>query len=332
MNTKNNLQISFGGTKARKKEKNNMKTNLTYQKCTLMWCILAAVMFSGCVDEVDIHNQMGETQKLVLYARLCPQLDTTYILLSNTQLLYSGNGGAIRNLNGGLVELSADGKNWVSARYDSIHRRYLITREEFPVTEGGTYFVRASYEGFDDVKSSCTIPYVHHVGFRFDTVDVINDSHWGEIYNWPHKDVYVEWRDVAGEENYYGMKAYTWWTHSQYNPVTDEEEESRFWAYAPVWLTEGSREFEYVSDQGHDGEVLRYLLEADLDESPYDEDGSQPTRYYLLFLDKGSYLYETTLSVSGELDFLLLEPPHTYTNIEGGFGLFGGFSMLEVSR
>ena len=27
-----------------------------------MWCVLAAVMFSGCVDEVDIHNQLGETQ------------------------------------------------------------------------------------------------------------------------------------------------------------------------------------------------------------------------------------------------------------------------------
>lgn len=317
-----------------------MRNNRIYHKSVLICCFLVAVVLSGCVDVVDIHNHSGETQKLVLYARLCPQLDSTYIMLSNTQLLYSGSSGSIRNLDDGVVELSDDGSHWVPAHFDSLHKRYLITREEFPVEEGHTYYIRASHNGFPDVSASCTVPVAHNVGFRFDTVATENDSHWGEIYNWPHKDVYVEWHDVPGEENFYGMKAYELWTHYPIYP--DGEEEDYFWGFSRIWLTEGNKDLEYVSDEGHDGELMRYLFAVDIfDEEYYDDwkgkgyrkakgGDDDETQYYLLFLDKGSYLYETTLWGDNELNFLMLEPPHTYTNIEGGFGLFGGFSMLPV--
>lgn len=314
-----------------------MKTNRLYPIFAIIWSMLAAVAFTGCVDEVDIHNQMGETQKLVLYARLCPQLDSTYILLSNTQLLYNGGGGSIRILDSGVVELSHDNSHWVPARFDPVSNRYLITREEFPVEEGGTYYIRASHEGFEAVSAVCTVPVTRDVGFRFDTVSTENDTHWGEVYNWPHKDVYVEWRDVPGEENYYGMKARAWRSWHTYYPDGTMEEDY-FWCFLPIWLTEGNSDFEYTSDKGHDGELMRYLFEADLDQNPYDDDDwkvrggddEHPTRYYLLFLDKGSYLYETSLSDDFDMNFLLLEPEHTYTNIENGFGLFGAFSMREV--
>ena len=42
-------------------------------------CVLTTCAFVGCVDDVDLEGQFNETRKLVLYARLCPQLDTTYI-------------------------------------------------------------------------------------------------------------------------------------------------------------------------------------------------------------------------------------------------------------
>ena len=91
--------------------------------------MLAAVAFTGCVDDVVIPNPSGENQKLVLYARLCPQLDSTYILLSNTQLLYSGSGGGtIQVLNDGVVELSDDGSHWVPAHFDPVHNRYRLAR------------------------------------------------------------------------------------------------------------------------------------------------------------------------------------------------------------
>ena len=301
----------------------------------IIFVILAIGMFTSCVDEVNIHNQLGENQKLVLYARLCPQLDSTYILLSNTQLLYSGNGGSIRYLDDGVVELSADGSHWVQAHFYPMRNRFLITREEFPIEEGHTYYIRASHPGFEEVSASCTVPVTHNVGFRFDTVEVSGDTHWGDVYNWPHKDVYVEWRDVAGEENAYAMKSYAWQTYHNYDP-NEGEIEGLYWGFYDIWLTEDDHDFEYVSDEGRDGELMRFLFDADIYDWEYDDwkgwdDDEHPAQYYLLFLDKGSYLYETTLSEDNVMNFLLLEPPHTYTNIEGGFGLFGAFSMLPIN-
>lgn len=302
-----------------------------YRFLLLVSLSLLGFLFSSCVDDVDIENHFNETRKLVLYGRLCPQLDSTYILLSHTQLLYSSHNEGIRDLKDGVVELSADRSHWVRASYDPERKRYLITRAEFPVEEGHTYYIRASHPGFEDVSAFCTVPVARDVDFRFDTVETNHDMHWGEIYNWPHKDLYVQWRDVPGEENAYSLKTYGKWE----NFIVDDDGEfsiSFVCGFGNEWLHEGNTEYEYVSDQGRDGEQMRYLLYEDLDDEDYWDDEDEPVQYYLLFLDRNCYLYENTLVEDNTFNFLMLEPPHTYTNIENGFGLFGAFSMLQVSK
>jgi len=301
-----------------------MKKNL------IIFGILAATILTGCVDNVDIENY-GETRKLVLYCRLCPQMDSTYILLSHSQLLFGQDSQETPIITDGTVELSADGSHWVQAKYDPLRQRYLLTREEFPVMEGGIYHIRASYPGFEDVSATCTVPLTHDVGFRFDTVATDGDIHWGEPYNWPHKDVYAEWRDVAGEENAYAigykhLSAVHIWNDE------DEEEVVYEWRFDLDWLNEGNMDYLYVSDKGRDGQVMRFIHNVDLyDENEDDDRKAEEGQRYLFFLDRNCYQYEITLSTTdGMLSFLFLEPEHTYTNIDGGFGLFGAFSMLPV--
>ena len=300
------------------------------KKNILAFGILVAMALTGCVDNVDVENY-GETRKLVLYCRLCPQMDSTYILLSHSQLIYGQDNSDTPNISDGTVELSADGSHWVRATYDPRRQRYLVTREEFPVVEGGTYHIRASYPGFQDVSSTCTVPLSHDVGFRFDTVATDGDLHWGEPYFWPHKDVYAEWRDVAGEENAYAIG------YKRQSPIQvwggeDDEETIYEWRFDLDWLTEGNTDYMYVSDKDRDGQVMRFIHDVDLYE--YEGDGwfPQNEQRYLLFLDRNCYQYEITLPSEdfGMLNFLLLEPEHTYTNIENGFGLFGAFSMVRV--
>ena len=295
--------------------------------------IIASVFFVGCIDDVDLENQFHETKKLVLYCRLCPQLDTTYILLSSTKLLYGGDTGDFPNISDAVVELSANGSQWVRATYDTVHRRYRLTSQELPVVEGRTYHIRASYSGYKDISATCTVPVTHDVGFRFDTVAVSNDSHWGEIYNWPHKDVYAQWRDVPGEENAYALKSYH--QRNIFHETDEGEWEIEYggWQFYSEWLMDGTNDYEYVSDQGHDGAVMRYLFDVDLyeyDEWDEEDEEEELNQYYLFFLDKSCYLYETTQTDNSGLNFLLLEPLHAYTNIENGFGLFGAFSMMRV--
>ena len=288
---------------------------------------LFSLLLSSCIDEVQIDQDFDESQKLVLYSRLCPQLDTTYILLTNTTLLYTSTHQENILPENGVVELSADGNHWVRATYLPEKMQFFLSKQEFPVVEGGTYYIRASYPGYDDVSSSCTVPYSHDVGFRFDTVSANGDVHLGEIYNWPHRDVYAEWRDVAGEENYYALMQKTLIYHYDYDGPT-----SYYWNFYSVWMYRNNQDYRYVSDEGYDGALMRFMVAEDLPEEGNDywedEDNDE---YYFLFLDRNCYLYEKTLNSDYfDMNFLLLEPVHTYTNIKNGFGLFGAFNMVRV--
>ena len=295
-----------------------------------------SLFLSCCVDEVQIDRDFGETQKLVLYSRLCPQLDTSYILLTNTTLLYTSSHQENIQPENGVVELSADGEHWVRAAYLPERQHFFLTKQEFPIEEGGTYYIRASYPGFEEVSASCTVPYSHDVGFRFDTVSANGDVHLGEIYNWPHRDVYAEWRDVAGEENYYALMEKMLWTHQDFGDGSGPVVISYYWNYNTVWMYLNNADYQYVSDEGKDGTHMRYMVDDGLpeeggDDWDDDEEEDSEEEYYFLFLDRNCYLYEKALKDNDlDMNFLMLEPVHIYTNIENGFGLFGAFSMVRV--
>ncbi len=315
-----------------------MNTQTIFRMLVMIVAITLSVLFTACVDEVQIDREFDESQKLVLYSRLCPQLDTTYILLTNTTLLYTSAPQETLHPENGVVELSADGNHWVRAGYLSDKQRFFLTKQEFPIEEGGTYYIRASYPGYEDVSASCTVPYSHDVGFRFDTVSANGDVHLGEIYNWPHRDVYAEWRDVPGEANYYALMQKTLFTHHDFGDGDDPVIISYYWDYYTVWMYRNNKDYRYVSDEGYDGALMRFMVEENLSEEGDDywdegEDEDEGNTYYLIFLDRNCYLYEKTLNdndLGSDMSFLLLEPVHPYTNIENGFGLFGAFCMVPV--
>ena len=88
---------------------------------------------------------------------------------------------------------------------------------------------------------------------------------------------------------------------------------------------------ETLSDEGRNGQEIRLLKDKQL---PLEDDEQEfvPCTYYLLFLDKNCFLYENTWTDSQDyLNSLLLEPLHTYNNIQNGYGLFGAFSMKPIS-
>ncbi|MBR4135601.1 MAG: DUF4249 domain-containing protein [Bacteroidales bacterium] len=319
-----------------------MSIKTLFRMLVMIVAITLSLLFTACVDEVQIDREFDEAQKLVLYSRLCPQLDTTYILLTNTTLLYTSAPQETLHPENGVVELSADGSHWVRAGYLPDKQRFFLTKQEFPIEEGGTYYIRASYPGYEDVSAFCTVPRSHDVGFRFDTVSANGDVHLGEIYNWPHRDVYAEWRDVPGEANYYALMQKTLFTHHYFGDGDDPVITFYYWDYYTVWMYRNNKDYQYVSDEGCDGALMRFMVEENLpeegsdywdDDDEEDDDDDEEETYYLVFLDRGCYLYEKTLNDNDlglDMNFLLLEPVHIYTNIENGFGLFGAFCMVPV--
>lgn len=301
-----------------------------FVSCTtiLIGWFLSLLAFTGCIEKVDLQEELGETKKLVLYCQLCPQLDTTYILLSHTRLLFgAASHEAIQIFNDGVVELSADGKNWVQASFDSTYNRYRLTRTEFPIEEGHTYHIRASHEGYKEVSATCTVPWVRDVDFRIDTVRTEHDTHWGEVFDYPHIDLYAQWRDWPGEANYYGLVM----LQRSYDYLEDGVDHYS-WVYKVFSFTdEEGQWYQYVADEGRDGQPIRMsfaelLGEEDLVDGPF-----TGKEIYLCFLDRENYLFDLSSNASNDfINFLLLEPGHTYSNITNGFGLFGAFCLMPL--
>lgn len=287
----------------------------------LLWI---GLLLGGCQDTLNIRDINDETPKLVLYGRLCPQLDSTCIVLSHSKLMYGqGSDGYIRIIPDAVVELSSDGEHWVQGQFDNQCKKYVFHKQELPIEEGKTYFVRASYPGYEDITASCTVPFSHETGCRFDTVFVDHDTHDGAVCNTPHRDVYVQWRDDPTSEDYYAL--------AFYGRVEDYPDEfwNRQWALES--LSDGDTWMETLSDEGRNGQEIRLLKDKQL---PLEDDEQEfvPRTYYLLFLDKNCFLYENTWTDSQDyLNSLLLEPLHTYNNIQNGYGLFGAFSMKPIS-
>ena len=286
----------------------------------------------GCEEIVDLSDQFDGQPKLVLYCRLCPQLDSTYIVLTTSNVLYNkttndnpySDDCPYEILKNGVVELSSDGKTWKKAAYDQSRQQFLITQSDFPIREGYTYHIRASHEGYPGVSASCTVPYIRPVNFHFDTVTVQSDVHWGEIWNEEHQDLYAEWSDYPGEQNYYMLARNFFGAHCYNGEIM----------YKWVWYLPGLEDdkknyLKVFSDEGKDGQLIRGLMEGFFE---FEEDTNYKEQYYLFFLDKNCYMYEKTCYNSDYSEFssMFLEPLHTYNNIENGYGLFGAFSMQGV--
>ena len=297
-------------------------------KILLLILSLLTVGLTGCISTVDIEDQLHETQRLVLYCRIFPGMDTVKVHLSHTHLLYgSGSREDIQIIGDGVVELSTDKENWHAAQFDSVQQLYLLPTAEFPIVEGQTYYIRAMARDFKEVSSTCTVPYARNINLRWEDVLSQNDTHDGDFYNDPHHDTYLAWDDYAGEENFYAFG--TLW-EEEYDDDWTEVEPSRYYTtyFSLMTLNEGSKVYNCFSDEGRDGKTIRYLYAYDTDaEEDYMEDVE-----WVIFLDKHSYLYESTLNDLGMLSTFLLEPVQTYNNIEGGYGLFGAFALQHVEH
>ena len=300
--------------------------------------LLLPFLLGSCISDVDLEQQLNEKTKLVVYCRLCPQADTTYITLTHTQLLYTTHNQSIKPISNGMVEISCNKTDWVRAYYDEDLQRYFITKEELPIVEGGTYYLRASAEGFDDVSATCTVPHMRNIDLQFDLVEAQNDTHWGTTYGQLHTDFYWQWQDFPGEENYYAF-----FTREDYYG---------FSSFYSIVLERDNTSYEYISDEGQDGKLMRYLYEFDyygtygddVNVISYDDDENDDEEedeltvddIWIMQLDRNCYLYETSQDEYGnEFSTFLLEPEQTYSNIKGGFGLFGAFVLsrpLKATR
>ncbi|OQA92840.1 MAG: hypothetical protein BWY27_00161 [Bacteroidetes bacterium ADurb.Bin234] len=267
--------------------------------------IISAISLIACEDDVDVKD-LGIEPKMVLYCYLSPMFDTTSVFLSNSQPIFSSETNDLAVIKNATVELSNNGKTWIKCKYDNIKERYILTKTDFPILEGKTYYIRAKAPGFKEtISSSCTVPFYRNIELKIEN----KESNENVI------ETNISWKDYAGESNYYSFSVYE--IYETFDYMSDEMFKDLYTYY--IYDSEtGSYIF---SDEEKDGYDLSVKTSFD------NEKSSDTILLSINQTTKDYYLYENSLNnyYLSESFFGMVEPTLLYNNIKNGYGLFTAF-------
>lgn len=264
--------------------------------------IIPVLVLSACEDDVDLKD-LGIEPKMVLYCHLSPSFDTTVVFLSNSQPLLSSNSSDLSVIKNATVEISKDNKTWKKFIYNAIKERYVLSKNDFPIEEGESYYIRASSPDYSEtISSSCTVPYYRDVNLK-------NDIKLAYDYGMLIIKCDLSWTDYVGEFNYYCLTSYS---------IYENYDSTKIINCSNIY---NDSTYNYLfSDEEYDGCTLdaTYYVYPD-----FETDIVDTVYFSFVQMDKNNYLYETTAMNNYFGDFLgFTEPTLLYNNIKNGYGLF----------
>ena len=273
--------------------------------------ILSIIAFSSCIDNVDV-KELGIEPKMVLYCYLSPTFYTTQVFLSNSQNILSYESKVLGIITDAKVELSTNGKTWVKCSYDAKKERYILSKNDFPIREGQTYYIRAKAPSYKEtIRASCSVPYYRNIDLEIDTI---------ESFEFMISAIF-KWKDYPGEDNYYSFTVYS--RNKDFNGPNSDTQTYLLGYY----LYDLQTESQVFSDEGKDGSVLS--LESYLSNQQLDTMNADTVIFTFNQINKDLYLYEKALAkyyMQASM-YGLVEPSLLYNNIENGYGLFTAFTF-----
>ena len=168
---------------------------------------------------------------------------------------------------------------------------YIIHQDSFSISEGGNYKISLTTQEDKTANCECTVPQgkVKEVSLK-----KLENSSDGDFYAF-------EFRDNPGEKNYYAvaLAQYSW----------DNENN-----------VERQTVLEIISDELMDGQKII---------SKYYSMGGYNPRALLFEVDENYYNYHFSLNQYYQIrDNPFAEPYTIYSNVEGGFGVMGCYTVL----
>ena len=223
-------------------------------------------------------------------------------------------------------------------------RSYFLRAKDFPVIPGHTYTLTAKAPNLPDVTASCTVPKLQLLngkdfsilkGKTIDSLLSYSIYNNGKTYNYfdISRRFDVQIKDFINEENYYAVAYYT-------RKVYQSKDEKGIFQSVTSTRQEGYSDF--ISDYKQDGKLLNFR-KANIPLGSYsDSPNQQPnvetkTQFHIISIfiaitDKPYYQYNKALGNSQGInnDDPFSEAILTYTNINGGLGVFAGYNMTEI--
>lgn len=319
------------------------------------------MIISACSEPIDITVEEKE-KNIVLNSKITPDSLIKANLTKSIGILEPDS--KVEFISNADIELYEDEVFIQNLQYDTLG--YYISNV-YPEV-GKTYKIKAKYGELKEIETETVIPEPVSIS---NMVYDLNISSWTEewydyeneffydttIYSFDGLTVATTFNDPAEVENYYLL------TFSTYMPVYSYPPP----LYEPIYVGEQLRSLDYYSDNlswiNHywDIGIVGYVISDELfsgksytlsvkidswqfygDNWHYDEygnyvsDGSnlpQSAIYVnLLSISEGFYNYVISSNKYDEASYNpLAEPVNVYSNIENGFGLFTGYSLVQDS-
>lgn len=223
---------------------------------------------------------------------------------------------------------------------------YFLKAKDFPIIAGKTYTLTAKTPNLPDASATCTVPNKKLIESKDFTIlkgniDSVKSggaySNGLPLYNYYNltKRINITVNDVANEENYYAVAYYTQ-KIIQYKEYVNEKIVTQY-----IFNQEPGSDF--ITDYKQDGKILNFV-KAGINIGFYNDDPKQQNNTYnpktishnlsifVATTDKAYYQYNKSIGSGRGLndDNPFAEPVLTYSNINGGLGIFAGYNVTKV--
>ena len=305
-------------------------------------------------------------ERLVINSFISPQDTLIEVIVSKTKpvtgvetVIYNNNPSySYEILKGATVEIS-DGVKKANLNYQEVvnpnrflydpktgkqivasRPGYFLSTKTFPIIAGKTYTLTVSAPNLPTVTGICTIPQQSLVNQKdleivYNGVDsvanggtFINNQLVATSYAL-NKKYTVKIKDNPAEENFYAVAYY-----SEKIEQT-KGNDGKLFTSKPLNLQEPFGDI--MSDYKKNGDVLSFIplrisTGSTSNNNPNQKTISHKVSCFIAITDKAYYLYNKSVSdsygVSNNNPFA--EPVLTYSNINGGLGIFAGYNMTRV--
>ncbi|MBU0764328.1 MAG: DUF4249 domain-containing protein [Bacteroidetes bacterium] len=293
---------------------------------TLSYILILSILLScSCrkVIEMDIPDK---DKKIVLNCILQP--DTTVSIHLSKSIGILDNDSEIESLNNAVIRLYENN----SLLETLIFQGYGFYNSTFPVETGKTYRIEASYPGLHDVSAEAAVPVPIPV-LSWDTLSYTYHN-YDNIYDEEHEALQcrIRFSDPIQEDNYYmigvtcknddgyGDYSNSIWFESE-DPALDIEN-------SKIFITD-YKEVVIFDDEIFDG--LGYTFNLYLFKD-YLSPGENKLTFTLYTLPVDLYRYFRSYSFyQGAYQDPFAEKVQIFSNIENGFGIFGGYGVSEFT-
>jgi len=298
-------------------------------KKQIIYLLLFSLLFNSCREIIPID--VTKDQKLVLNGVL--QKNKVEALIS-TSLGINQTGEDVNYINNAELKLYEGTQLIGNVPFDktlNIDGYYLLSGLNLKYNTDYTLVVKSA--DYDSLVATSYIPEEPQLG------DIVVSSQTLSDYDYSYETYLfgIEVIDDINHDNYYGISDTATFTLTDYNWETNQDTTYIATNYIYMESQDPATELEsnivLFNDELFNGK--KYPFKVNMDKSQFNSNDTVFMDFYVFGISKAYYLFKKTLDMQSNVDeFSMLlgaTPVQVYSNVQGGFGFFGAYSVAQKS-